>query len=373
MAGTYAATITYTAVGAEVVDPPTYPRVENGASFQDTTTNINRTCEALPIYDSTNPDPASTVIMTDSRNNQDYRVRRLQDGKCWMIDNLKLATPGAELILTPYDTNIPEGTNFTMPAIAITTVAERATNGICADEIISGTGNYLTCDGTADQSITNNTLIAYVDPSSTARCLNNTASNGDTVSYSTDSQTKCGYLYNWYTATAGTGTYGMISGDSATASICPVGWRLPNAGSGTAAMTNEFAVLNGAMAGNTNPTLTSDATTQPNWYSDGSFPATYAGYWADGFGQQGYGGLYWSVSAYSNTHAGPLNLYYSSVQPGNNKNTFKRSGLSIRCVLQLLIRCEDNENDYCKNATYSVKTPYIVSGVNTKCVQKMSN
>ncbi|MDR2338158.1 MAG: hypothetical protein LBE20_05875, partial [Deltaproteobacteria bacterium] len=33
----------------------------------------------------------NTVCVKDSRNSQAYRVRRMPDGKCWMIDNLKYA------------------------------------------------------------------------------------------------------------------------------------------------------------------------------------------------------------------------------------------------------------------------------------------
>ena len=48
--------------------------------------------------------------------------------------------------------------------------------------------------------------------------------NGNTVM--TEQVTNGGYYYNWYAATAGTGTASMSSGD-ATGSICPKGWRLP--------------------------------------------------------------------------------------------------------------------------------------------------
>lgn len=45
-----------------------------------------------------------------------------------------------------------------------------------------------------------------------------------------DDYTKCGYLYNWYAATAGTGTYATSTqGTNVSGSICPTGWRLPSA------------------------------------------------------------------------------------------------------------------------------------------------
>lgn len=332
MAGTYSTTVTYTAVGAEVPEPILYPKVGNGITFQETTYFINESCSSLPIYDSSNPDPASTVIMTDTRNNQDYRVRRLQDGKCWMIDNLKLATPGTALTLTSEDTNIPEGTTFTIPANAITTAANRATNGVCIDETISGTTGYLSCDGTNTQSATNNTFIAYADPSNTANCLNNTTTNGDTVVYNTDSLTKCGYLYNWYTATAGTGAYDLTSGDGATASICPAGWRLPSVESPTVLGLNEFGLLNNAMAGLSSSSIISDATTYPNWRPSGPFSGTYSGQWGNSFSSLGLAAAYWSSSSGSSTYARGLYIGYSNVSPGS-VNIGKIDGRLVRCII----------------------------------------
>ena len=47
--------------------------------------------------------------------------------------------------------------------------------------------------------------------------------NGDTFAVPSINS----YYYNWYAATAGTGTTGMGIDEDAPASICPVGWRLP--------------------------------------------------------------------------------------------------------------------------------------------------
>ena len=52
-----------------------------------------------------------------------------------------------------------------------------------------------------------------------------------------------GNYYNWYTATAGTGTYAMVS-ENAPSSVCPKGWKLPTGGEG-----GQFAALTDAMVG----------------------------------------------------------------------------------------------------------------------------
>lgn len=326
MAGAYTTTITYTAIGEPLPVPQSYPKVGNGIFFQETTLEESESCSALPIY----PAAGSTVIMTDSRNNQQYRVRRLQDGKCWMIDNLKLATPGTALTLTSADTNIAEDQTFTIPANAITSSSDRRTNGICIGSTASGSTGNLTCNGTTTQSETNNKFVAYINPGNTSSCRNNTTTNDDPNAYSLDSQSGCGYFYNWYTATAGTGTYSMSTGDT-TSSICPIGWRLPSAGTGTADINNEFAVLNGAMIG-TGPSITDDITTQPNWHPDGPFSGAYAGNFSSTFYNQGNIGYSWSASAGSTTNAYYSAFNYNYINPGVLNYT-KLYAYPVRCVI----------------------------------------
>jgi uncharacterized protein (TIGR02145 family) len=109
----------------------------------------------------------NTVCVKDSRNSQAYRVRKMPDGKCWMIDNLKYA------------------------------------KGSYADPA-SSSSNY---DGGVYCKSNNNGSSPF---------------NGGKWPKST---TGCGYLYAWETATTGSGNeYGGISGGSV---ICPSGWTLP--------------------------------------------------------------------------------------------------------------------------------------------------
>ncbi|MDR1197216.1 MAG: hypothetical protein LBL08_03010, partial [Candidatus Nomurabacteria bacterium] len=77
-----------TAGGTEVTIKGDFPEVPlaQPSTLQDMTAEY---CGSLPIYDKDAPDAASTIKLTDARDGTKYEVRRLQDGKCWFIDNLK--------------------------------------------------------------------------------------------------------------------------------------------------------------------------------------------------------------------------------------------------------------------------------------------
>ena len=115
------------------------------------------------------------------RDGESYRVRKLADGNVWMTENLRLIST-SDITVKPIDSDVTS--SFTLKA--------------------SNSGTWCT-----DQ---------------TAECYNQ--------SYALDSgRDDYGAYYNWYAATAGTGTYDTVSGN-APSSICPKGWRLPTGGSG---------------------------------------------------------------------------------------------------------------------------------------------
>jgi uncharacterized protein (TIGR02145 family) len=287
-------------------------------------------CSALATND--------TVVLRDTRNNQYYRVRKLADGKCWMIDNMKLA----DYTLTSVDSNV--SIDFIIPTNPVQGSSTHA-NGNCypnaainnpgaIDDTNRANGYYLTCNGTSTQSATNTGFAAYSDPAATTAAYYYNCRPG-AVGIDPESLTGCGYLYNWFTATAGTGVYGTLAdtttnANAAAASICPSGWHLPKAGTGTN-VGNEFATLNGAMNSGGSASITNSAVTRPNWRSNGSFVGSYSGYYSSGFGNQGNGGNYWSSSADSATGARSLGFDYYSVYPGNYAS-YKYYGVAVRCV-----------------------------------------
>ena len=121
-----------------------------------------------------------------------------------------------------------------------------------------------------------------------------------------------GVYYNWYTATAGSGTYAIASG-SVTQSICPKGWKLPTATSGSGETSKIYSTYSNY---NTFITVTS---------------AALSGYWAgSSAGEQGSAGNWWSRTAVNATTGYGLYFNKSSIHP--RYNNYKRLGFVIRCV-----------------------------------------
>jgi uncharacterized protein (TIGR02145 family) len=231
----------------------------------------------------------ATAFM-DIRDGHYYAVQKLADGKCWMLNNLA------------YGGNIDNnGVEF-------------------------GTMNHYTSgNGTSGWTSSATSIAYYTDPyaDSTANGGGVTQYSGTkcAVSYRTTatsiSYTECGFLYNWYAATAGTGTAGMSSGN-ATASICPVGWRLPTGGG-----SGDFSALYTALGSNRN-NLVGTSSAWRGVYSGNFYPAS-------GLAYQGGDGDYWSSTVYSAAYARALYFGSSVVSPGDS-NGNKYNGSAVRCV-----------------------------------------
>ncbi len=134
-------------------------------------------CKQTPqkLKDQTIPTGGSKVLI-DKRDNSTYTVARLEDGNCWMTQNLRIVNK----TITPADSDVT--TNYTIPASSLSGFSS---------------SNYY-----ANQ-------VYYA---------NNTTN---------------GAYYSWTAATAGTGTSSVTSGD-APSSVCPKGWKLPpNSGNGS--------------------------------------------------------------------------------------------------------------------------------------------
>jgi uncharacterized protein (TIGR02145 family) len=266
----------------------------------------------MSIYptDDSKPD---TVTLTDIRNGQEYRVRKLADGKCWMIDNLKLELTDG-MILTPQDTNVTTDTTVALAAGGLT--------GNFTTE------NYLTADNTNATGTDYDNYNAWRqanpnDPNSANTIMCRT---DDGLTYNKDSTTGCGYYYNFYTATAGTADNTKITG-TAEGSICPAGWRLP-----TGATSGDFANLDKIYPPGIGDYHTSDLSLQNLWLSAGAWQGTLGGGYSSTFISQGSAALYWSSSVFSVN-----NTYYTyfnggGVRPGTI-STARNSGFPVRCII----------------------------------------
>ena len=258
--GTYEKNVVFTAV-AHANPPKPQKTIHSISTMQQmtpaictATTTPNRAATALDTDGSHYGDPnyAPTKTLVDTRDNNTYTVSKLADGKCWMTQNLRII----DKTITPADSDVTA--NYTIPASSI-----------------SGFNTY---------DISN----AYVD-----------SDDG---------------FYTWYTATAGTGTQSMSSGNTAV-SICPKGWRLPTGGDD-----GEFKIF------------------YNNYHSFSALRSnpvnlTLFGY-VDNSSRRNQGslGIYWSSTVHSDRFAYylVLNMNSSGVLPASD--SYKYHGNSIRCI-----------------------------------------
>ena len=190
---------------------------------------------------------ATKTIARDTRDSQLYYVRLMEDGKCWMVDSLKYAGYGT------------------------------------LSQVV---GEYLTTTGARPGDDTLNDVAKFVDPGAMKYCVQSDL--GTTV-------TRCGFLYNWYAATKGSGN-SSVTGDgiNVTDSICPSGTKLPSSKSGMNANADgtslgyaDWPVLNVSMHEGT-PSLGYEDTTTETWRSNwlpatSDFNANYASTWGSDF------------------------------------------------------------------------------------------
>ena len=307
--------------------------IESAGSFQDSS-KVAALCGAGAgslIQASTDGTKtlASVSALTDSRDNQTYAIAKLADGKCWMIENLRLETAGSdnEALSQGFGKSTTYG-NFSGLATAET-----------ADFSNSTTANSLYYSGTQSGTASINIGTTDNPPQRMPRYRNtNTSSRASSPTDNTGAMYSYGNYYTWSAALANTIHY---SGPTATdadgktsetvnTSICPSGRRLPygrDSGNGNTA--GGFYYLNYKINNNSNVT---DATAvqklrvYPNNF-------IYSGYAYDNsINSRSSNGRYWSSTA-----EGIYSAYFLffrsgvSVGPGTSNNE-KRIGYSLRCV-----------------------------------------
>ena len=246
----------------------------------------------------------------------------LADENCWMVENLRLDnTP--ELSTT--NTNI-DSTNSTLP---ITNVYGSTTsNYLSATSSSWCTTDSAACD---DQSLLNTTnTIANITPSQTQSVTSanaHTNFSGTIYSY--------GNYYNWYSATAGYGTFSRSTGEPTAGDLCPTGWKLPYGNTGTSGTTNiggtkgGFSYLDKQMGGTGAHQSTSAASNKWRMFPNNF---VYSGFWSGSSAySRGNFAFYWSASAFDALRAYSLSFDGTLANPGNS-NRYKYYGYVVRCV-----------------------------------------
>ena len=221
----------------------------------------------------------------DVRDNHVYKIQRLADGKCWMMENLDLGRTALTTDLTSSNTNL---TN---------TVTASTFNGW---KKTIGSSTY-TAGEFISLSTTNTSNQFDADPVPGSFY---------------------GTLYNYCATSAGTICSDKNSNNNdATSDICPAGWRLPTGGS-----SGEFQALYNLTDYNTNTKMRAPSTNNGAAFA----LAGYFGSYSPDY--QGSDGRYWSSTRYNNSSMNVLYLTQGYVYP-NYQGTIERNyGYSIRCV-----------------------------------------
>ena len=309
--------------------------VKSAGNLQDTT-KVSEVCNRLTTAPTDGTANLSSVsAFTDSRDNNTYAIAKLADGKCWMIENLRLDN-SASLTLANTNNPLNDGTNVTLkhnytdtttsntlsPTSNVAYNADTAPEGWC-------TSNSAACD---DQSRlrTDNTVnrLTYTENQ------NVTSQDANIYSY--------GNYYNWYSATAGNGTYSFgTNNNSVAGDLCPAGWHLPIGGRKANVAVSDFWILSRATIGVDPANFANDYF----YYTDApvgteasskmrSYPVNYL-YSGNVYGgslyNRGSYSYFWSSTAFSASYAYFLFLDGSGVYPGTSYAD-KPLGRTVRCV-----------------------------------------
>ena len=289
---------------------------------------------------------SSISALTDTRDNQTYAIAKLSDDNCWMIENLRLA-----------DTH-QSGSNTVATTLTTANTNNPLNNNDLANPTVTLKHNYIDSQTFTNLSASSNVAYdASTAPdgwcvSDTADCIDQsrlrTSNTTNRASYRPDSIMLAdanlysyGNHYNWYSATAGRGTYSTPTYRSTEGDLCPAGWHLPTGGS-----IGEYGMLSISLGGYKNVNNEAQAMTASTLPDNQTmlerirhFPNNfvYAGYVNGSFlflrGARGY---------YITSTAAPNNTTYDfffgpngiGVYPGLG-NATKYYGRVIRCKVSL--------------------------------------
>ncbi|MBR3172531.1 BspA family leucine-rich repeat surface protein [Candidatus Saccharibacteria bacterium] len=236
----------------------------------------------------------SVTALTDTRDNQTYAVAKLADDNCWIIENLRLDPGTAEIAAS--NTHNPTSTFITQ---------SQAGGG-------ASLSTDTMCNSSDDDSCINQ--IQY-----NANSLNRSLTPSHNTASSSVGWYSYGVYYNWYTATAGNGTYSMDPDVNVVGDICPSNWHLP-----TGNTTGEYNALNTAI--NNGATNTDVAwRNYPNnfvWSGDYNTDKRTSGY---------SNGRIWTATTKDNPTA--YRIGYKSNEVTSRTNSFNKwDGFAVRCI-----------------------------------------
>ena len=225
-----------------------------------------------------NPASCTTTpkLAYDLRDGEAYYIQRLADGKCWMIDDLRLGSHEMIREINSSNTNIATGT--VLDVVTTSTVVD-----------------------------------SYTEPQ-----INTMYAHDSTTSFG-NSSGKAGVLYNFCAASAGT-VCSEESAETPTYDICPSGWSMPTGGNNNNTsdfkkLANQFSTVADLQVG--------ASLTFSGWYDNRTL---------HGIAEYGTATYLWSK-----TPSNATNKSYVMIV-GNTKKTldkgyFENYGMAMRCIL----------------------------------------
>ncbi|MBR2544516.1 hypothetical protein IKF04_04475 [Candidatus Saccharibacteria bacterium] len=279
---------------------------------------------------------SSVSALTDQRDNQTYAIAKLADGKCWMIENLRL------------DNQYTVGNNQTDPSVTNASLSQGYNPsfiGLAEPESANfsntTTANSLySIDGSTASTISGSNqgyrFPRYNNDNTSQRAANTTNTDVNTYSY--------GNYYTWAAVIADTTNYTVNNQNVTATSICPTGWTLPRGGNKSNEANSDYwnLIVNGINNG-TKP-ANYGSSNQPYYTGDPegtnaskllrAYPNNflYSGVFdSSSTLNRGSRGSYWSSTARSASDSYYLSLYSTSVFPGT-PGYYKYRGYSARCV-----------------------------------------
>ena len=252
--------------------------------------------------------PTTATKVYDNRDETSYHIKKLADGRCWMLDNLALDLTNSTVKnnLTASNTNASATSLNYLKNGGGTTSDKYATAGVA-----NWTSSY-------------SFSAPLVNMDSKNVVPDNAPTNGQ-------GDNKVGGYYNYCAASAGSycygnGTYYGNPSGNATEDICPAGWRMSIGNT-----TGEYSALANVIYGSTGST--SDATAVANYRNALSLPLS--GSFNNGSANgQGSTSHFWSSTKRDdhNMYLMSVSISSSSTSLNPSTSTLSYYGTPVRCI-----------------------------------------
>ena len=288
------------------------------------------------------------ATLTDNRDNQTYTIGKLEDGRCWMADNLNFDAYTNKDSITAANTHVDDATALTRFKSGGGTTSDKYATG--AINSVNSSGNNWTTSYSFSVPLQNRSGKCEHDTSSGTQCLlpyqdyttdtvidkygtpASDSSGTANVTYNIGPGSyKIGTYYNYCAATLGSYCYGdglssgTPSGNATDTDICPINWHLPTGRGG-----GEYQVLDTVLK-NKYPNTYRISTSPFSIQSMLSTPISGRFLLSRAI-RQGTYGSFWSSSYGDTSRMGVLHVTGTAANPTDV--TYRYDGNSVRCIAQ---------------------------------------